>query len=171
MQLDTQLEEDETIQKEIEDLSETGVKIIKNMIVVPLNDTLLYVEPIYTQYINEKNSLPTLKKVVVASGTKVAIGDNLKEALTNLVSKYAVDIEIENTDTIEDLIENIIKANNNLTTSNESNDWEMIGKDVKKLQELINKLEVLVEEENDRKEAETTNEIDENVINSITRGI
>lgn len=171
MQLDTQLEEDETIQKEIDDLSETGVKITKNMIVVPLDDTLLYVEPIYTQYINEKNSLPTLKKVVVASGTKVAIGDNLKEALTNLVSKYAVDIEIENTDTIEDLIETIIKANNNLTTSNESNDWEMIGKDVQRLQELINKLEILVEEENAKKEAESTNEIDENVINSITRGI
>lgn len=171
MQLDTQIEEDETIQKEMEALSVTGVKITKNMIVVPLDNTLLYVEPIYTQYINEKNSLPTLKKVVVASGTKVAIGDNLKEALTNLVSKYAVDIEIENTDTIEDLIETIIKANKNLTTSNESNDWEMIGKDVKKLQELIDKLEILVQEENAKKANEQVNEIDENVTNSIVNGI
>ena len=141
------------------------------MIVVPLDNTLLYVEPIYTQYINEKNSLPTLKKIVVASGTKVAIGDNLKEALTNLVSKYAVDIEIENTDTIEDLIETIIKANKNLTTSNESNDWEMMGKDVKKLQELIDKLEILVQEENAKKANEQVNEIDENVTNSIVNGI
>ena len=76
------------------------------MIVVPLDNTLLYVEPIYTQYINEKDSLPTLKKVIVASGTKVAIGNNLKDAISNLVSKYAVDIEIENTDTIEDLLNN-----------------------------------------------------------------
>jgi len=158
MQLDTKIEEDETIQKEIEALNVTGTKITKNIIVVPLDDILLYVEPIYTQYINEKNSLPTLKKVVVASGTKVAIGDNLKEALTNLVSKYAVDIEIENTDTIEDLIDAIIKSNKNLTTSNESNDWEMMGKDIKKMQELINKLEILVEEENAEKANEQVNE-------------
>lgn len=174
MQLDTKLEEDETIQKEIETLNVTGTKITKNMIVVPLDNTILYVEPIYTQYINEKNSLPTLKKVVVASGTKVAIGDNLKEALTNLVSKYAVDIEIENTDTIEDLIQAIIKSNKNLTTSNESNDWEMMGKDVKKLQELINKLEILVKEENTEKESEQINEVNtitKNLVNELVNGI
>ena len=151
MQLDTQLEQDETITKEIESLNVNGTKIIKNMVIVPLNSTLLYVEPIYTQYINEQDALPTLKKVVVASGNKVAIGDNLKQALANLVSQYAVNIEVENTDTIEDLINTIIKANNNLTASNTSNDWEMMGKDVKKLQELIQKLEKLVEEENKQK--------------------
>lgn len=174
MQLDTKLEEDETIQKEIQTLNVAGTKITKNMIVVPLNDTLLYVEPIYTQYINEKNSLPTLKKVVVASGTKVAIGNNLKDALTNLVSKYAVDIQIENTDTIEDLLETIIRANKNLTTSNESNDWEMMGKDVKKLQDLIEKLEILVEEENAKKANEQVNEtnsIMQNIANEIVNGI
>ena len=151
MQLDTQIEQDETIMKEIESLNVNGTKITKNMIIVPLDGNLLYVEPIYSQYINEQDALPTLKKVVVASGNKVAIGNNLKEALTNLVSQYAVNIEVENTDTIEDLINTIIKANNNLTTSNESNDWEMMGKDVKKLQELIQKLEKLVEEENKAK--------------------
>lgn len=174
MQLDTKIEEDETIQKEIETLNVTGTKITKNMIVVPMDNTILYVEPIYTQYTNEKNSLPTLKKVVVASGTKVAIGNNIKEALTNLVSKYAVDIQIENTDTIEELTEAIIKANQNLNASNESNDWEMVGKDIKKLQELINKLEILVEEENAKKVNEQANEIetvDGNLVNELVNGI
>lgn len=151
MQLDTQIEQDETIMKEIESLNVNGTKITKNMIIVPLNSNLLYVEPIYSQYINEQDALPTLKKVVVASGNKVAIGNNLKEALTNLVSQYAVNIEVENTDTVEDLIDTIIKANHNLEASNTSNDWEMMGKDVKKLQELIRKLEKLVEEENKAK--------------------
>lgn len=170
MQLDTQLEEDENIKKEIDTLNINGVKITKNMLMVPLDNTLLYVEPIYTQYINEKNALPVLKKVVVASGTKVAIGDNLKEALTKLVSQYAVDIEVENTDTIDDLIDTIIKANNNLTTSNESNDWEMTGKDIKKLQELINKLELLVEKQ--KEEEAKNNTITNNLItNEIINGI
>lgn len=146
MQLDTQLEQDENIKKEIDSLNVNGTKITKDMIIVPIDNKLLYVEPIYSQYINEEDALPTLKKVVVASGNKVAIGNNLKQALTNLVSKYAVNIEIENTDTIQDIINTIIKANHNLEDSNASNDWEMMGKDVKKLQELIQKLEKLVEE-------------------------
>ena len=74
----------------------------------------------------------------------------------NLLSQSAVKIEVENTDTIEDLIEAIIKANNNLQTSSNNNDWEMIGKDMKKLQELIVKLEELKEEE-DKKKQETNN--------------
>ena len=147
MQLDTQLEQDETIVKELESLNISGTKMSKDIIMVPLDNTILYVEPIYIQYLNENDSLPTLKKVIVASGNKVAIGDNLKQALTKLFSQNAVNIQIENTDTIEDLINTIIKANNNLTKSNDSNNWEMMGKDVQKLQELIEKLEKLVEED------------------------
>ncbi len=161
MQLDTQLEQDETIAKEIESLNVTGTKIIKDLKIIPLQNTLLYVEPIYQISTAEtEEALPILKKVVVASGSKVAIGNNLKEALAKLVSQYAVEIEVENTDSVEDLVQAIIKTNNNLTTSNESNDWEMIGKDVKKLQELVNKLETAVEKEEKQK-----NEIQNNIIN------
>ncbi len=99
-----------------------------------------------------ESDVPVLKKVVVASGNKVAIGDTLTEGLENLLSKYAVDIEVENTDDIEGLIEAIIKANKNLTDSNNNNDWEMMGKDVKKLQDLITSLEKVKDEEDKKKE-------------------
>ena len=136
------------------------------MIIVPINNTLLYVEPIYQQYINEADALPVLKKVVVASGNKVAIGDNLEQALARLVSQYAVDIEVENTDSIEDLIDTLIKANGNLDTSLSSNDWEMIGKDVQKLQDLIDKLETLVEEERQNRN-EIANQTNETMVNEM----
>ena len=168
MQLDTQIDQDKTISEELENLKKVdGTKIIKNMIILPIKDTILYVEPIYQQYLNEKDineTTPTLKKIVVASGNKVAIGDNLKQALSNLVSKYAVDIEVQNTDSIEDLINAIIKANNNLTNSNNSDNWEMIGKDIKKLQELINKLETVVQEENKNKENNVEKQINTNIV-------
>ena len=168
MQLDKQLEEDELISKEIEDLNVTGTKITKQMIVVPINNTLLYVEPIYQTLLNESN-VPTLKKIVVASGNKVAIGDTLEKALENLLSKYAVDIDIENTEDVEGLIDAIIKANNNLTNSNNNNDWEMVGKDIQKLQDLINTLEKTKKEEENKKKSETT--INDNVINSVNTNI
>ena len=147
MQLDTQIEQDEDISNELETLNVTGTRITKNMIIVPLKNTLLYVEPVYQEYINEEDSVPTLRKVIVASGNKLAIGDDLNEALTNLVSQHAVDIEVENPDSIEDLVEAIIKANNNLKDSTETSDFEMIGKDIQRLQELIDRLETLSEEQ------------------------
>lgn len=169
MQLDTQLSQDERISKEIDSLNVTGTKISKDIIIVPIDNTLLYVEPIYQQYVNETDSLPVLKKVVVASGTKVAIGDTFTQALTNLVSQYAVNIEVGNSDKIDELISLIIKANNNLKTSTQSNDWEQIGKDTKKLQTLIDRLEE-VKAELDKKEQEEQEKISENIneiINSV----
>ncbi len=171
MQIDTQLEQDEGISEEIESLNVTGTRITKDMIIVPINNSLLYVETIYQQDTNEENSTPTLKKIVVASGNKVAIGDNLTEALNNLLSQYAIDIEVESTDTVDGLIDAIIKANENLKQSNENNNWEMIGKDMGKLQELINKLEVLVEEES-KNEIQDVNElIENNIINDVNEAV
>ena len=162
MQLDTQIEQDEEISSELEALNVTGTRITKNMIIVPLNNTLLYVEPVYQEYINEDDSTPTLKKVIVASGNKLAIGNNLNEALRNLVSQYAVDIEVENTDSIEDLVQAIIKANGNLKESTSNSDFEMIGKDIQRLQDLIDSLQKLVEEQ--EKEQEKENKDNENTI-------
>lgn len=145
-QLNQQIEQDATISAEMESLNKPGSNIMKNMLIVPLEDTLLYVEPIYQVLLNEKSKVQTLAKVIVASGNKVAVGDTLQEAINNLLSKSAVKIEVESTDSEEDLINAIIKANNNLQESNNNSDWEMIGKDIKRLQELISQLEVLKKE-------------------------
>ena len=170
MQLDKQIEEDEAIAKEIETLNTTGTRLTKQMLIVPVENTLLYVEPIYQTMLNESEvPVPILKKVVVASGNKLAIGDTLTKALENLLSKYAVDIEVENTDDMDGLIDTIIKANKNLIESSNNSDWEMIGKDIQKLQDLISSLEEMKEEEDKKKEeieksTNQTNTIDSNSI-------
>ena len=155
IQLDKQIEENEAISSEINSLNVTGTKLTKQMIIVPTDNTLLYVEPIYQTMLNESD-VPILKKVIVASGNKVAIGDNISKALENLVSQYAEAVEVENTDDMEGLIEAIIKANQNLTESNKNNDWEMMGKDVKKLQDLITSLEKTKTEEDKKKQQNNT---------------
>ncbi len=152
IQLDTQIEQNEEIYKQIENLNVSGTKLTKNIVVVPIDNKLLYVEAIYQQYINEETALPTLKKIVVASGNKVAIGDDLKSALTNLVSQNAIGIETSSTDDIQGLIELIIKANKNLEQSTENGDWEMVGKDMERLQKLITQLEKVYDEEKANKD-------------------
>ena len=172
MQLNTQLEQDERIASELESLNTTGTKITKYLIAIPIDNKILYIEPIYQQYINEEDSVPTLKRVIAASGNKVAIGNTLEEALTNLVSQYAVDIEVENTDNIDDLIDAIIRANDNLKDSSQNGDWTMMGKDMDKLQTLIDQLNELVEEqkqeEQENGENNTINDLNDNLYNGIS---
>ena len=82
IQLEKQIEQDDAISKEIETLNTTGAKVTKSMVVIPIGNTILYVEPIYQTKLNE-SKIPLLKKVVVSSGNKVAIGDTLEKALEN----------------------------------------------------------------------------------------
>lgn len=112
-----------------------------------------------------------MKKVIVASGNKLAIGNTLKEALNNLVSQYAVDIEIENTDNTDDLVKAIIKANANLKESTSNGDLEMMGKDVKRLQELIDKLDKVVADEEKTKNKNKNQNVTNTISNTITNSI
>ena len=141
-QLDSEIMQDENMKNQIEKLNVTGAKISKSIMVVPVENTLLYIEQIYQTKTNEKEAgTPLLKKVIVSSGNKVAIGKNLEEALENIVSQEATSIETNTTEDLDGTIEAIIKANKNLTNSMNSKNWELIGSDIKTLQELIDKME------------------------------
>ena len=136
------------------------------MIIVPVDNTLLYIEPIYQTLVNE-SEIPTLKKVIVASGNKVAIGDNLQEAVESLISKSATKIELNSTDDIDGLIDSIIKANDNLTESLEGNNWELMGTDIQKLQELITTLKKRTNETK-KNEGSNNNQVTENIVSNET---
>ena len=165
MQLNSQIEQDNIISEELEALNVTGSKIVKNMLIVPIGNTVLYVNPIYQVFLNESD-IPVLSKIIVASGNKVAIGNNLSEALDNLLSQNAVNIEVSSPDEKQDLINSIIRANLNLTESSNNNNWEMIGKDLKKLQDLINQLSEFVKAE-ELEELENTLNNENNIDNTI----
>ena len=122
--------------------------------------------------LNDETQVPVLKKIIVASGNKVAIGNNIKEALNNLTSQEAIKLEYISENKTE-LIEQIIEANKNLEQSKTSGNWELIGKDMAKLQELIKQLETInVQEKKDEekvKETESTNTENEELNNSVIR--
>jgi uncharacterized membrane protein (UPF0182 family) len=58
--------------------------IMGNLLVVPLQDSILYVQPVYMS--SNSNPLPVLQKVIVATPSQIVWGDTLQEALTALVS-------------------------------------------------------------------------------------
>ena len=128
----------------------SGAKLVRNTVIVPINNTILYVEAIHQERLNEPES-KELKKVIVASGNKVAIGNNLEEAMINLLSdnkSYLLDFI--DMDDIDQVIDSIIEANNNLQESLESGNFEMIGKDIATLETLIEQLETLRNQEDEK---------------------
>ncbi|MCR5185754.1 MAG: UPF0182 family protein [Clostridia bacterium] len=166
MQLNNQIEQDATISEELKAINTSGTKLIKDMIIIPINNSLLYVEPVYQVMLNE-SEIPALKKVIVATGNTVAIGDNLQIALTNLFSEAnSVDLDIVDTEDIGAIIDSVIKANQNLNDSLNVNDFEMIGKDLTRLQNLIKQLENARKTEIEKQIKEEEETIGENIENS-----
>ncbi len=150
-QLNVQIDQDKTIADELEKINTSGTELIRNTYIIPIENSILYVQPVYQVLLNE-TKVPTLAKVIVASGTKVAIGDDLSEALSKLVTDSAGTINFINKEDKEQLIEAIIKANNNLKESSEAKDWQLIGSDLERLQGLIDNLEELNKKEKAEKE-------------------
>ena len=61
-----------------------GSEVVQgNLLVLPIGDALLYVEPVYLRA--SRGGLPTLTRVVVSDGSRVAMDSNLMDALKALV--------------------------------------------------------------------------------------
>ena len=146
-QLNSLIEENERISSILKSLNVSGVSMVTDTIIVPINNTLLYIEPVYQVRLNELET-QILKKIIVSSGNKVAIGDTLQDAINNLLSENnSVKLEYVDMENIEQVIDSIIEANNNFEESVNSGDLEMIGKDLSTLETLLEQLEALRKQE------------------------
>jgi uncharacterized membrane protein (UPF0182 family) len=66
--------------------SQRGSDVIKgNIMVIPIEDAVLYVQPLYLRA--ENSDLPELKRVIVSTGGRVEWGERLDEALEKLLGK------------------------------------------------------------------------------------
>jgi uncharacterized protein len=92
IQVEARIDQDPFISQQFSLWSQRGSRVIRgNLIVIPLNRSFLYVEPIYLQA--ETSALPELRRVIVASGEKVVMRETLAEALIALVEDQpAVDV-------------------------------------------------------------------------------
>lgn len=134
------IHEDEKAKIKIDKLNRLGVELLRDTMLVPINNSILYVEPVYQVHLNEK-SVPVLKMVIVANGNKVGIGSNLKSAVNNLFTDQAISINVYDPNNMSLIIDSIISNNKKLKESMKSNNWNYIGKDLDKLSGLIEQLE------------------------------
>jgi uncharacterized protein len=87
-QVNARINQDPDISSLVTLLSQSGSGIIYgNLLVIPAGNSLLYVQPLYVQA--SQSAQPALTRILVASGTQVAMGNDLQGALTNLFNKIA----------------------------------------------------------------------------------
>lgn len=79
-QIEALLNQDPDISQQISLWNRQGSRAIQgNLLVIPIEQSLLYVEPIYLEA--DRNSLPTLVRVVVAYENRIVMKETLREAL------------------------------------------------------------------------------------------
>jgi len=85
MQIDARVNQDQTISKDLSLWNQQGSQVIRGQtLVLPINNSFLYVEPIYIQA--QQASMPQLKKVALAMGNLLAYADTYEQALQELIS-------------------------------------------------------------------------------------
>jgi len=90
MQIESRVDQDPTISEQLTLWNQRGSSVNRgNLIVIPIDGTLLYVEPLYLQA--EASRLPELRRVVVSYGNRVTMADSLSVALARLVGDQARD--------------------------------------------------------------------------------
>ena len=83
-QIEARIDQDPVISAQVTLWNQSGSRVIRgNLIVVPVGDSLLYLQPVYLQ--STSAAFPEFQKIVVASPTTVVWGDSLAEALTGLL--------------------------------------------------------------------------------------
>jgi len=88
-QIEARIDQDPAISAQLSLWNQQGSSVIRgNLLVIPLGDSLLYVEPLYLQA--QSGRIPELKRVVLATSDRVVMAENLGLALVRLFGSNTV---------------------------------------------------------------------------------
>lgn len=86
MQVEARINQDPVISQQLTLWNQEGSRVIRgNLLVIPMEDALMYVEPLFLQA--ERSQLPELKRVIVASGPRIVMDETLDGAIARLLGR------------------------------------------------------------------------------------
>ncbi len=148
MQIESQIDQSPEISKEFSLWNSSGSTYIRgNMFVIPIEDSLVYVEPVYLEAANT-GSLPEVKRVIVAYGDRIAYEPTLGAALDSLFGTGTGTVQDNETEeprnngelTVDDLIRLSNEAFKNAAAAQQSGDWSSYGQYLRQLEQYLNQL-------------------------------
>jgi len=142
-QIEARIDQNSKISEQLTLWSQRGSNVIRgNLLVIPIENTLLYIEPLYI--IADNSEIPELKRIILSYGNKIVMETDFKSALNRLFDKNVVQ---ELPEKIISPAESDITAAkallyyNNVLDSMQKQDWEGIGRNMKLLEDILKELE------------------------------
>ena len=149
-QIEAQIDQNTEISKEFSLWNSSGTNYRRgNMFIIPINSSVLYVEPVYLEATN--SSIPEVKRIIVAYGDRIAYEETLAECLASLFGDKAQEgVTSEGEDpsgegesgvaTQKQLIDKAVKAYDNAQSAMQAGDWSAYGDYLKELEDALDKL-------------------------------
>ncbi|MEA5462575.1 UPF0182 family membrane protein [Leptothoe sp. PORK10 BA2] len=92
-QIDSRIDQDTEISQQLTLWNQEGSEVFRgDLLVIPIEESLLYVEPVYLQARGQNdnsNAIPELKRVIVAYKDSIVMEKNLEDALTKLFGQLS----------------------------------------------------------------------------------
>jgi uncharacterized protein len=85
-QIEARIDQDTTISQQLSLWNQTGSRVIRgNLLVIPIDDSLLYVEPLYLSA--ESRQLPELKRLIASTGDRVVMAQTVESLFAALFTQ------------------------------------------------------------------------------------
>jgi hypothetical protein len=143
MQVEYSIDQDTNISKELTLWNQQGSSVVRgNTLVIPIENSLLYVEPIYIRSATE-SSLPEVKKIIMFYENKLVMEDNLEAALNRI---FGIEEEQQTQPTTpvspgtprqQDLVRRANDLLQQAKDASQRGDWAAYGEYLKQLEDVL----------------------------------
>ncbi|NLW06835.1 MAG: COG1615 family transporter, partial [Clostridia bacterium] len=155
MQIESRIDQDARISQQLTLWDQRGSQVIRgNLLVLPVKESLLYVEPIFLQA--QESRLPELRQVIVAYGDSIVMADNLESALQSIFGDLEKDTVPEESlstpltsdqpDTEAELVLEANRLYQQALDSLKSGDWATYGQYIDSLGQILTELKQIYNE-------------------------
>jgi uncharacterized membrane protein (UPF0182 family) len=153
MQVESRIDQDPVISQQLSLWNQRGSQVIRgNLLVIPLDVSILYVEPIYLQA--EASQLPELRRVIVAYGNQIAMEETLAAGLARVMGAAPVGEEPQEPEAPPPVMEGevadlVLQADAHYQAAQvclQEGDWTCYGREIDALEEVLEALVNTVEQ-------------------------
>ncbi|MFW5822922.1 MAG: UPF0182 family protein [Tangfeifania sp.] len=143
-QVETKIDQDSYLSGQLSLWDQRGSNVIRgNVLAIPVNETIIYVEPIYLQ--SETSAYPELRLVAVMHDDNLSYAENFEEALDGLFDEDGPPTQMAAEEpgapeTIRQLIDRANSAFENYLESMQQKNFNSAGNALEKLQQALQQL-------------------------------
>jgi uncharacterized membrane protein (UPF0182 family) len=149
-QIEARINQNPEIAQQLNLWNQQGSQVFRgNLLVIPLGNAMLYFEPIYLRAAYEA-AIPELKKVILASGSRVVMTDTVEEGLRQLLSEAKPSPgaprptpapTAATTPDVKMLVRQANRVYREAQNALKAGDWATYGAKMKQLEQLLRQME------------------------------